>query len=139
MTWYATERGERTLLCLNQQTLRLTVKKRYEWKSIPRTLWPAASWPKKGIQVTQLSWPDSIVGKRKKSNDWPIDFSAKMPFFCLRNLEKNLQFEDRSQRRHWFTAKLREVSRLQKESLVRDRNQWEKDADSAKLRDVARP
>ena len=50
------------------------VKRRYEWKSIPRTLWPAACWTKKGFQVTWVSWPDSIVGEGKSL--------MIGPFFC---------------------------------------------------------
>ena len=38
-----------TLLCLNQQSLRLTAKTVGEWRSISRTPWPAACWTKNGI------------------------------------------------------------------------------------------
>ena len=87
-----------TLLCLNQLALRLTVKRRYEWKSTPRTLWPAVCWTKKGIQVTRVLWLDEIV-EGKSQMIGPLILSAKTPFFRKRNLEKNLQFEDRSRQR----------------------------------------
>ena len=54
-----------TLLCLNQQALRLAVKTIYEWRSAPLTLWPAVGWTKKGIYVTWVSWPDGLVGEGK--------------------------------------------------------------------------
>ena len=54
-----------TLLCLNQQAVKLTVKMIYEWRSAPRTLWPAVCWTKKGSQVTRVLWPTGIVAEGK--------------------------------------------------------------------------
>ena len=67
-----------TLLCWIN---RLTVKRTYERKSILRTLWSVAGWTKNVIQVTRVSWPDSIVGEEKSQMIGNRPFSAKMTFF----------------------------------------------------------
>ena len=63
VTWYATEKEERGgqlpyPSMFKSTGTNLDRKRRYEQKSIPRTLWPATCWTKKRIQVTRASWPD---------------------------------------------------------------------------------
>ena len=77
-----------TLLCLNQQSLRLTAKTVGEWRSIPRTPWPAACWTKNGIQVTRALWPDPMVGEEKSQIIDYRPFSAKLIPFRQRKFGK---------------------------------------------------
>ena len=70
VTWYATERGKGRSIPLPfsvwiNRPQDWPLKGIYERKSIPRTPWPAACWTKNGIQVTRVSWPDSMGGEGK--------------------------------------------------------------------------
>ena len=57
-------------------------------RSISRTPWPAACWTKNGIQVTQVSWPDPMVGQEKSQMIGYRPFSAKMIPFHQRKFGK---------------------------------------------------
>ena len=105
------------------------VKGRYEWKSITRTPWSAACWTVTNPgQNEGQSCPHSMTynlldeeknpghsssmtggnsGRRKKPNDWPDPLAPKWYLFVRGNLEKNLQFEDRSRcgKICWIIAK----------------------------------
>ena len=57
--------------------------KQSEWRSkATRILWSIIGWTEKGMQVTLVAQPEEIVGEeKKKPNDWPEPFIAKMiPF-----------------------------------------------------------
>ena len=86
-----------TLLCLNQQSLRLTAKTVGEWWSVLRTPWPAACWTKNGIQVIRVSWRDPMVGEEKSQMIGYRTFSAEMIPFCQRKLgNESLIWEEKS-------------------------------------------
>ena len=106
---------------------------RSEWRSKLPALHDIC-WTKKWIQVTLVAWSEEIV-KKEKVKWLAIDpLAPKWYLFVRGNLEKNLQFEDRSRcgKICWLIAKLREVPSPARrifssgQTLARDRRQSSK-------------
>ena len=133
-----------TLLCLNQLSLRLTAKTVGEWRSIPRT--QDLQSVEQTMESRSLRYHDRIQWWEKRKVKWlAIDsLVPKWYLFVRGNLEKNLQFEDSSQRIKTlvYSQTLGGNSPTKKKnnkSLVLDRHWRKRDANSANSEVVTCP